>query len=671
MSSHQSTDFLKAHRHGGFGHYRGPVAPWLRMMGWTVIFMFILTVPLLYSGIRLAYAGAAGKAELESAQFAAERLDFKSAGRHAGLAHDHFVDARERVQSLRFLKFVPGVAPSYGAAEALISSGIAATDAAAELFIVADEVLATVGKVRGLSPGDLPLPDPKTLLKDLTTDEKRQILAAVATEASRLKTASAALDEAVTALDGIPTVGIAPGISAAVSPVREKLTLARGGLGVVAPFADVLPSLLGYPDAQHYLFFFANNDELRPGGGFLGVYGAATVKDATLTELKTDDVYALDGPSEKTKRPAAPAPLQKYTGVKQWYLRDANWSPDFPTSARLMAQFYREEASVVAGYDVPAPDMVITITPDLAEDIVRLIGPVTAGGITFTADNLIEKLQYEVEMAFARKGIAYEQRKDIVGALVQAVTSKLLALPVSELVAAAGIVERNLEEGHVMLYSTDAVLQKELEARDWAAKMKPVTGDYVSWIDANLAALKTDQAIERRLSYVIEPEAGSESFIGKVSMTYENKGTFTWKTTRYRTYARVYLPGATEFLGVDGAMENDKLKDPARRPGSADGYDQLGRRAFGAFVSVEPGETRTLTFRFRLGPQVVAAIRDGIYHLDVEKQLGTGAVPLTLDLDVGKKLQSAEPSENRKEFGDSRYRLETDLRVDRAFDLKF
>jgi hypothetical protein len=133
----------------------------------------------------------------------------------------------------------------------------------------------------------------------------------------------------------------------------------------------------------------------------------------------------------------------------------------------------------------------------------------------------------------------------------------------------------------------------------------------------------------------------------------------------------MYVPSGSTFQGVTGAMYDDKLKDPARRPGTADVADELGRRYFGAFISIEPGETRTLEFRFRLAPKVAEAIAAGEYRLTVAKQPGTLANGLTVDLDFGKKLLSAEPAEKPEKFGDSRYQQTTDLLIDRDFSVRF
>ena len=111
------------------------------------------------------------------------------------------------------------------------------------------------------------------------------------------------------------------------------------------------------------------------------------------------------------------------------------------------------------------------------------------------------------------------------------------------------------------------------------------------------------------------------------------------------------------------------MNDPKQRPGTIDVSTDQGRTVFGGFISIEPGETKTLAVTYRLPDALNKAIRAGSYHLDVTKELGTLGHKLTLDLNFGKKLTFAAPSELPAELGDTRYRLETDLKVNRAFSV--
>jgi len=656
--------------------YRKPVHPAVKALSVTaIVLMFVagvtalIVAPFWYISEKVYTRLEEAKEDLLLAQQDAEALKFQDAIARIDEAQIEFAAAQQQLTGLQPFSGTPYIGPHVVAADRLIASGTAATSAMRDVLGVADGILAVLQQTEGLS-GALKgsLPDAAKLFKDLTPEQKRKMLAAFADGVPDMRDALVKIDAAIAAFDEIPQDDIAEQFTRSLKPFREKLVGLRESISAILPLAETVPKVLGYPSAVNYLFFFQNNTELRPTGGFLGVYGLATVKDADLVSIVTDDVYALDGPAEAGPRPTAPAPIRKYIGIEKWYLRDANWSPDFVVSSSFMAQFFAEEAAIAYKTEVPPVDGIIAIDPELAKDLIRVTGPITVGGKTFNADNLVDELEFAVEKGFVEEGIAFHERKGIVGDLVKEMIERLKAMPVSRLLEVVGIVHRNLKEGHMLLSLRDNQLQTIVLNNDWGGKLKTVRGDYVAVIDANLASLKSDPAVHRTISYAVMPQADG-SFLGTVRITYDHRGRFDWKTTRYRTYTRVYVPQGSVFTSVIGAMENDKLKDPARRPGKADVGDELGRKWFGAFISIEPGEKRTLEFRYKLAPSVVQAIREGKYSLDFEKQPGTVAHGLTLDLDFGKNLTSAEPPEDRTQWGDTRFRFGTDLRTDRAFNI--
>jgi len=614
-----------------------------------------------------------GKNDILAAEQAVESLDVDMAIRLVDSAADKFSTSRSELEKLRFLSFLPYVDERVQAADGLLHTGSAAAEALRQTLGAVRDIFSVVRDVEGLN-GTLSsvLPDASMLFKDMTPDQKRRILAGLASGAPRIRAAVDQVDAAILSFDGLPQSPTVISLKAKIGPLRGKLATLRGKLVSILPAADILPGVLGYPDAKNYLLIFQNDTELRPTGGFLSMVGELTVRDAELAGTDLNDVYALDGPSEATVRPAPPAPIRKYIVIDKWYLRDANWSPDFTVAAGTIGKFYQEEyAAAHSGAAAPRIDGIIVVTPELATDILRVTGPITIDNkYKFDAANLVDELEFQVEKGFITAGIPFDQRKEIVGKLFREMISRVTSFSLAQLVGLVGDIHKNLAEGDILLWSQDQSLQKIILDNDWGGRLRDPRGDYLAVIDANLASLKTDPVVSRSIRYSLAPD-GKGWFAGKAAVTYENRGKFTWKTTRYRTYTRVYVPDGTELLGVSGAMENDKLKDPAGHPGRADVGDELGRRYFGAFISIEPGEKKTLEFSFKLAPSVVKMIDGGAYLLDVDKQAGTSGRGLTLDLDFGKNLTAAEPAENTREFGDTKYRFSTDLDIDRHFEIGF
>jgi hypothetical protein len=148
---------------------------------------------------------------------------------------------------------------------------------------------------------------------------------------------------------------------------------------------------------------------------------------------------------------------------------------------------------------------------------------------------------------------------------------------------------------------------------------------------------KVDRNIERDVAYRISLAA--ESPQAELQLTYHNRATATLdqcvNTPQildsyealtqlcYWNYVRILIPAGAELIEVQGA------------DGPVDQTSERGRLGLGTLVIVPPGETRTLTFRYRLPQEAIEC--DGAlcqYSLTIQKQGGTDGVPFALHGDT-------------------------------------
>ncbi len=417
-----------------------------------------------------------------------------------------------------------------------------------------------------------------------------------------------------------------------------------------------VPEFLGFNGPHTYLVLFLNNTELRPAGGFIGSYAVVRVENGHTDIKMISGTETLDLAADKTKIPVPPKPLADYLKVDRWYFRDSNWSPDFSVSAKQALDFYTRENGVAA----TEIDGVVGITTDVLEDLLRLSGPVAVQGIAFTPENVIEKLEYEVEYGYQQRGISVADRKQIMTELMHTIMQRLGSSMVTRFKDYVDLAYRLAAERHVMLYSPNTELQTKIAVLGWDATTVTSSLDYLWWIDANLTALKTDHALQRNVRYEITPRADGR-LVANVTMEYKHTGVFDWRTTRYRSYTRVFVPTGSELVSASGDAKNKNT--------SVEQGDELGRTWFGTFIQIEPGDTRRLAFTYVLPTTVSEAVKVGRYALTVQKQAGTIAHGLTLHLDFGKNITGAQPGEEQKNWGNSIYDHVTDLRLDRTFTI--
>lgn len=151
----------------------------------------------------------------------------------------------------------------------------------------------------------------------------------------------------------------------------------------------------------------------------------------------------------------------------------------------------------------------------------------------------------------------------------------------------------------------------------------------------------------------------------------------------YWNYLRVYVPeGATlmDFRthAIPGEWMNLGEPVPARVDvlDNAGAVDQKpdGLSAFGAMVVVPRGEQRVTEFEFRLPSETITQVNPGVwlYHVDVQKQPGTLAVPLSVrvQLPEGAQLISADPEVERDgDFWRAELHLQTDIVINVRFKM--
>ncbi len=627
------------------------------------------------AGAQAALFALDGKDALMRARDAAADLDITAARAQLKVADERFGLAERRVGLVRAIAVLPWARAQLSAVQTTVRAGRSVLSAVERLTGVGDDVLRLSGMLDGVTAGV----DAGATFATLPPETKRAMLQRLASAAPELERAAVDVDIAVADMAALSQDELAAPVVAALSPFVNKLEESRDALRVLSMGARLLPQFAGLGEQKTTMLVFLNNAELRPGGGFVGSYALVDMKDGDVRSMETYDVYNLDHPVENLVVTRPPAPITRYLGLTRYFFRDANWSPDFAVSAKSLLDRRQAEIALAApsqrvGALAPVPvHNLIGLTPAFASDLLRIVGPVTVEGKTYTADNVYDLLQHEVEQNFVNQGIPFDERKRALLGLVDAVRARLFNLPLSSWPSVIAAFERNIEKKHVALYSEDQRVEDLLSADGWGGRLTPSAAgeDMFQFVDANLGGLKSDPVVDRTISYALRFN-NSRQLVAKATVRYAHHGSFDWKTSRYRSYVRLYVPKGSKLVATTGSLADDKVKNPSRSPGSTDVAEELGLTSFGTFVSVEPGETRDLTFEYVLPDALSKSVwENGAYRLWAKKQLGANPRALTLELSFGKKLATADPAEPREKWGDGTYSLQTTLDGDRTFSVGF
>lgn len=635
-----------------------------------VVFALILAILfVLPLGIGGAIAGFGLKQayrELQMGQGAAaeQRLpEARAALKRADIALDR-VEFGSR--SLLYWRYMPVVHAYILTLDESIAAGRSTLKGVQDLLDVGEMIQEAFAQV-GLGTQALQNPlTPNRTFKTLTREEKRVILARLSQALPAIRSAQEQMTIALTRWQDVPRENIAEGLRTQLETRIQQFEAVQKQFDQVVKLAEVFLPMSGYPEPKKYLVILQNNQEMRGTGGFIGTVGEVWVDSGDVEKMVFQDVYSIDLPVSGVWNRPSPAPIARWLEQKNLFLRDANWSPDFPTTADVLLRQYVEQREK-AGVPVPQLDGLIAFEPDFFKRLLTVIGPVTIEDQEFRADNFFDALQFDVHIRFHQEGIPTPQRKEVVAKLGDAVFQKVTELPARrwpELLQAA---VTSLEQRDILFFMRDQALQQALDARDWSGRTKSAPMDYLRVIDTNMGSLKTDGVMDKQILYGLDASNPNE-LRATVTLRYRNtNSTPNWRYTRYRNYVRVYVPEGAELLASLGAMDDDMSRTQGRFvPGRVEVYRELGKTVFGAFFAVEPGKTGEIQFTYRLPPSVLTAVRRGSYELLVQKQPGSYA-RLVMDGRFPAILQRASPPEEGRAFGDAAYQqsltLDRDTRI--------
>jgi len=413
--------------------------------------------------------------------------------------------------------------------------------------------------------------------------------------------------------------------------IQARLPELSDSLDQVRPLVDLLTTVLGFTRPQRYLLVFQNTHEMRATGGFLGSFALVDIDHGQIRQLEIPGGGPYDLASQLTEKVIAPQPLHLVN--PRWYFQDANWWPDWPTSAAKMMRFYEQSGG-------PTVDGILSVTPAVAEDLLRITGSIDLQadyGTTVTAENFVEVALREVEHEYDKTA---NRPKAFIADVVQAVFDRLFTASPDQLLPVLTTLERSLAEKQLMIFHREATVASAITERGWSGAMSRAgDGDYLMVVHTNIGGGKTDGVIETSINHQVEVQP-DQTIIDTVTVRRAHHGqpgeVFTG--IKNNDYLRVYVPAGSQLQSASGfqlidpklflAPPLDAQPDPdlQRIQGQVlidenSGmrvYDELGYTVFANWLTVEPGHVAEAVITYRLPP----SLRSDQYRLRVEKQPG-------------------------------------------------
>ena len=407
--------------------------------------------------------------------------------------------------------------------------------------------------------------------------------------------------------------------AAQIKNVRDLIVQAKYGV-------ELLPELLGLGKKQSYLVLFQNNSELRPTGGFIGSFGLLTLEGGQLVDFEVKDVYSADGQLKGHVEP--PLDLKKYLGEAGWYLRDANWDPDFPSSAARTAWFFDKET----GRSV---DGVIGINLVLAQKILQATGEIQLPDYQekINADNFFERAEYYSEINFFPGST---QKQDFLGSVARVLFDKIKQGDEKIWLGLIKNLQPTFKSKDLLVWLKDDEANKILSDLGWGGELKngecPTSietsagkqisnvkclEDYLMVVEANVGVNKANFFLKRSFSHQVKIDQEGE-VKETLRLDYQNNSSSeAFPAGRYKSYVRIYTPLKSELMAIN-------IKNPLSGETIAvqdkEIKEEHDRQVFGFLLEVPIQENRSVEITYRLSEKINND--EGQYQLLVQKQPG-------------------------------------------------
>lgn len=401
---------------------------------------------------------------------------------------------------------------------------------------------------------------------------------------------------------------------------------------------DLLPSLFGVFDKKTYLILFQNNMELRPTGGFVGSYGLLTLDAGRVARFTIRDVYDADGKLKGHVEP--PFALRRYMGAKHFFLRDSNFDISYPVSATTAAYFLNEETGEMV-------DGVIAVDLSFVKNILKSTGSIRLPDYneTITQDNLFEKTDEHAEKNFFPGST---QKKDFLMSLFLEIQNKLFANSKLSPIELLEVLNKSLQEKHILLASLDRDAQRLFSLQGVSAAIadermsaENVLNDTIGINEANIGGNKVNYYVKRKTSGITEiTKEGTVS--GRLTLTLKNTSNGEKWGGDYKNYVRFILPEGSIItaITIDGILqkfkdaeedptvyENKKFKQPSVL--EIERYNEEGKAIIGFLVIVPENTLKSIMLSYIPPFHVDVSKSSFQYNLRFIKQPGVDEVPFS------------------------------------------
>lgn len=446
--------------------------------------------------------------------------------------------------------------------------------------------------------------------------------------------------------------------SAFVEQARDAILALHNDASYLASAGPIILSTLGSSTPRRYLLVFQNPTELRATGGFIGSFAILDIENGEVKNLQIPAGGSYDLQGTLKRQVFAPLPMHMIN--PRWEFQDANWFPDFPTSARKLMWFLEKSQG-------PTVDGVIAINASVLPRLLEVVGSVNlSGGKTLTAATALDTMRDSIDNAkISDNPTRKSQPKEIIATAAPAIIETIKSGASDHFLPLISTLLTALETRDIQLYTTDEGMQSRLAEFGWDGALQDNPGgDFLSVVATNIGGQKTDALITQKIDH--QAQIADD---GTVTVTVRMNRTQAESPKNFEggpnvSYVRLYVPRGSTLVRAEGFTtpseqlfqapeglhaEDEDLKKNERElgfhaPSGTRITQEFGHTAFGNWVITTPGSSVDVLVSYVLPfkiaahePSSIEKIIDAVstqqpvarYSVFIQRQSGSPTTTLT------------------------------------------
>ena len=375
-----------------------------------------------------------------------------------------------------------------------------------------------------------------------------------------------------------------------------------------------LPQILGMGGEKKYIVWFQNSNELRPTGGFIGSYALIKLENGKIRNIFIDDIYNPDGQIDvRNIKTEVPTPIKGFLGEETLYLRNSNWDPSFPKSARAFDDIYfKIKGETIDGY--------IAVDLHFVESLLKVTGPVFLSSYNedIDAQNLDERAQYYSGFDYKDGS---QDKKSFLAVLSGKMLESIFSLDKKDMSKLSEEVVKSLNQRHLQIYFSNNPINAILKEKMWDGSLVDTDGDYLMVVNANLGGTKSNYYVENSMNYEVSSLTRDGVLRATLTLEYKNNSeTDAWPGGPYKDYVRVLSQSGAKLTGAEIIFNNGTKEDIFKNVITSN----VGKyTSFETSFVLNPKNTVKLVLGYDLSPSVSLSKDNGAYNLKWQKQAGT------------------------------------------------